>query len=263
MTSASESTDILHKKIMTLTDKYFPWKNHKISSTNKPWITDSIRRKIRRKDRAFKKNKKCERWRTIANEVSEDIIRKKKEYYDNEAEKIKSAGSGRIPFGILTHVSEPDEPPAWNVTQMRPGASEAEIAEELADYFVQITPAIPENTPLTYQSPFNAIEPHQVAERFRLSKKPKCAVVEDPLPCVINSTADLLAIPATRIMNIALATLQWPKAWKVETQSAIPKTTCPKSFSEVRNISCTNFISKILESFVLDKLKEEIHLKYN
>ena len=78
--------------------------------------------------------------------------------------------SVRIPYGVLTHIAEPDNPPTWNVTKMRPDLSEAELAEELATYFVKITdeftPVDPENIPLTY-APYLEVEPHQVAERGR------------------------------------------------------------------------------------------------
>ena len=92
----TESVEILQKKITTLRDMGFPWKKRKIRSTDKPWISDSIRRKIRRRDRAYKKNKKCQRWRDIAEEVSEDIKRRKKEYYDREAEKMTQS-NGSLP----------------------------------------------------------------------------------------------------------------------------------------------------------------------
>ena len=49
----------------------------------------------------------------------------------------------------------------------------------------------------------------------------------------------------------------------METQTAIPKTHSPANYNELRNISCTNFLSKILESFVLERLQNEIELKYS
>ena len=137
----------------------------------------------------------------------------------------------------------------------------------MAEYFVKITdefePLNMTSLPNKYEKPFSPINPHEVAERIRNARKPKSAVEGDPIPQVLNRTADLLAIPATRAMNLTLSEFTWPQQWKMETQSAIPKTPNPNDYSELRNISCTNFLSKILESFVLDKLKQEVVFKYN
>ena len=38
----------------------------------------------------------------------------------------------------------------------------------------------------------------------------------------------------------------------------VPKTTSPSSLSQCRNISCTNFLSKVLEGVILTRLREEI-----
>ena len=62
---------------------------------------------------------------------------------------------------------------------------------------------------------------------------------------------------------MAIRDFIWPDEWKVETQTAIPKKTTPTSMSDLRNISCTNYLSKILESFVLEKLRREVKMKYN
>ena len=54
--------------------------------------------------------------------------------------------------------------------------------------------------------------------------------------------------------------MSWPSIWKAETVSAIPKNPAPSGLSELRNLSCTPLYSKVLESFILEKLKEETSL---
>ena len=83
------------------------------------------------------------------------------------------------------------------------------------------------------------------------------------LPSLANKYSDLTAIPATRIINFSLATQTWPTPWKEETQSAIPKCDGASEFDQLRNLSCTNSLSKILESFVLSKLRTEIKIRPN
>ena len=62
----------------------------------------------------------------------------------------------------------------------------------------------------------------------------------------------------TDIINSALANHEWPDVWKLETMIIIPKCQTPTSYSELRNLSCTPLLSKILESFVLETLKKEL-----
>ena len=70
---------------------------------------------------------------------------------------------------------------------------------------------------------------------------------------------DILAQPLTFIFNQALSTLDWPELWKHETVTVIPKNNSPSQLSELRNLSCTPLFSKVLESFVLETLNDEIN----
>ena len=54
--------------------------------------------------------------------------------------------------------------------------------------------------------------------------------------------------------------LQWPNPWLIETQSVIPKKDDATSFDQLRNLSCTNSFSKILETFVLERIRTEVTL---
>ena len=49
----------------------------------------------------------------------------------------------------------------------------------------------------------------------------------------------------------------------METQTAIPKKEGAESFDQLRNLSCTNGLSKVMETIVLEKLTNEVQLKSN
>ena len=100
-------------------------------------------------------------------------------------------------------------------------------------------------------------ELYQISARLRGMKKPKSQVEGESL---VTEYADLLAIPLAHIFGQVFATLQWPDLWKRETVTVIPKGSSPSSIAELRNLSCTPLFSKLLESFVLDMLKEETNL---
>ena len=75
--------------------------------------------------------------------------------------------------------------------------------------------------------------------------------------------ADFLAIPLCDIYNTIVITKVWPKDWKEEYVTVIPKKTVPSSVDHLRNISCTKLASKIFESYVLEWLLKQVKLKWN
>ena len=130
---------------------------------------------------------------------------------------------------ILKDIPIPDRTKAWTINSLRPGLSDTDLASELAVYFVRITdeftPLNNQAVPITFSRPYTNVQPHEVAQRKRSSKRVKSAVDGDILPCLASNLSDLTAVPATRIINYALQTLHWPALWKIETQTAIQRVT--------------------------------------
>ena len=87
------------------------------------------------------------------------------------------------------------------------------------------------------------------------------AQVEGDLsPRMVTKYADILAIPLKHIFDLIAETLKWPDTWKDESVTLIPKVPIPSSIGELRNLSCTPFFLKVLESFILEMLRGEITL---
>ena len=51
--------------------------------------------------------------------------------------------------------------------------------------------------------------------------------------------------------------------WKKEFVAPIPKKPVPKTINNLRNISCTAFFSKVLESFFLGWLTKQVNIRQN
>ena len=251
-----------------ITDECLPWRERKVRSTDDPWITDEIRCEIRRRKRRFDKWQRGPRWKQ-AKETTDHLIKESKEaFYKEAVEKLKQKGSSQLPYKALRELAIPDRPDPWTVNETRPGLSNTDLAEKLASYFVRVTdefePIDPDYIPpVTFDSPYDVLMPHQVAAMIRGEKKSKSAVQGDMLPSLANEYSDLTAVPATRIMNFALAKKTWPLPWKQETQTAIPKKDQATDFDNLRNLSCTNSLAKILESRGLKKLRNEVTLRNN
>ena len=69
--------------------------------------------------------------------------------------------------------------------------------------------------------------------------------------------------PLCSIFNAVKNQRSWPKDCKTEYQTCIPKTSRPQSVEELRNISCTNCFSKVLELYILKEARKSVKLKAN
>ena len=110
-------------------------------------------------------------------------------------------------------------------------------------------PPPPKRRPLTIE---------EVRTKLKASKKPSSTVEGDLLPRLVKAFHHDLAVPARTIFNAVLRDAKWPTKWKTETTVVIPKCNNPGSLSECRNISCTPYLSKVLESVLLEDLRNEI-----
>ena len=96
-----------------------------------------------------------------------------------------------------------------------------------------------------------------MARRIKEIKKPKSSVSIDPLSVFLTSHATKLAEGITLIINSIRSGGPWPRTWKEEEGTIIPKCGRPDSLDQTRNISCTSVFSKVCEGFLLDLLLEE------
>ena len=144
---------------------------------------------------------------------------------------------------------------------------DGEVAEELAVYFNRISeefyPLTTDQIPTTHHRALPLLRPYQVSSRIRHFRKPKSMVEGDVFPAVLTKFSDFFAVPLSDIYSKVAASGVWPETWKTEYVTIIPKTSSPESFGNLRNISCTLLVSKIMESYVLEWAKQEVTTKNN
>ena len=88
-------------------------------------------------------------------------------------------------------------------------------------------------------------------------KKPNSSVAGDIPKKLIQEYPFLWAEPAANIFNTIIESAEWPNSWKVEHAIVLPKTETPNQVQnedDVRTISKTNFLSKLLENLLGDWL---------
>ena len=170
--------------------------------------------------------------------------------------------SERSFFKNIRSYKSKEKPKPFDVRDVLVGLTNAECAEKLAEHFnavsEEFSPLEPADIPVTTGVARPPLLPFQVAGRLRAFRKPKSMVIGDIFPKLVTRCADFLALPLTDIYNEVAATTIWPSSWKREYVSAIPKCGLPSSMDDLRNISCTLLVSKVLESYVLQWAQEEV-----
>ena len=245
------------KMIGSLTDHHFPFKTLRRRSNEKPWITNGIRRRSKKKRRIFRKRGRSASWRELTRNLEEEVRASKEAFVDKAIEK---GGNGKDFYAVVKKLSGPGSSSAWSVRDLFPGVSDAEICKKVTDYFSSVggreagrPMAEMERVPVGLQ-----FSEDKVVEMLKNMKKKDSHVPGDPLPFLIRKMPDLFAPPISIIFNKACEEGIWPTSWKTEHITIIPKTKNPVGLSETRNISCTALLSKLLEGALLNQLKAEL-----
>ena len=76
----------------------------------------------------------------------------------------------------------------------------------------------------------------------------------DPPPRLLKEFALEIVCPVTEIFNNIVKTGNWPKVWKIEHGIPLKKKENVQSEDDIRVISLTPVLSKIMEQFVIEWL---------
>ena len=260
---ATKLTQIL----MDLMDKHFPEKTVRRKETDLPWLDNWARKRIKRKSAIYRAEGASARWENARTELEEHLAKKKEEYLAKQRLKFIGPNASSEFFKNVKAFSNAEKPKTFDVRDLRPGNTDEETAKEVAEFFNRISaefsPLEPSQIPFTYDRPVQMLVAGDVTKLLKKAKKTKSMVRGDIFPSLINDCAEHLALPLTSIYNSILNTFVWPRDWKREFVTVIPKKGIPESFSDLRNISCTQLFSKVFEGVVLARLQEEVALKKN
>ena len=260
----------LHRIIEKATNTNFPYKDYKVKSTDDPWIDDATRTKIDHRKGVFEREGRDSRnWREMKTLTNDMIKTRKKKYYMKEVEKLSQEGAHLVPYKALKNLAVAERPPPWTPGCLFPHMPEPEVAEEMAEYFGKISQkfAAVDRTelPRTFDRPIADLSRQQITDRLTEMKKPRSSVTGDPLTRFVNVHAAEFSPVLERIFNLVRRGAPWPKAWRKEEVTVIPKgnSDSVESLDNCRNISCTSIFSKLLESYMLDDIQSEVSLESN
>ena len=138
----------------------------------------------------------------------------------------------------------------------------AEYFGQISQQFATVNAAL---LPRTYDRPVSALMQQQIVDPLTEMKKPRSSVTADPLTRFVNVHATEFAPVLERIYNLVRRGAEWPRLWRTEEVTVIPKGNedAVESLDGCRNISCTSIFSKLLEAYMLDGIQSEVTLDKN
>ena len=262
----SQSAELLRSVLDKLMNECFPTKTRVIKSTDSPWMTREVYLLSRRKKREYARKRRSPRWKMLDRLCQAATEKAKTCFFENVKNEVKTSGNSAGFFKAVKRLAQGDQKSTeWSINDMFPGNTDDQIAENVATFFNKISceyePLQP--TPVTFDFE-SSICPalHQVAASLKSFKKPRSIVDGDIFRQLVTKYADVLAIPLHHVYKRSFARGIWPELWKRETVVVIPKCSKPSSLSELRNLSCTPLFSKVMESFILERLKSEVPLSH-
>ena len=262
---SNAKADAFQRTLDSLMDLHFPYKTIRRKDTDLPWINEAALRKIRKKRAIYQSEGQSDRCYSMKDHVDKYLEKRQEEYLAKQRTNMTAPDASKLFFANVMSYNSAEKPKSFNVMDILPDKSEKEAAEEVATYFNRISdefkPLKPWEVPTTYERFLPRLTMEQVQTRLRKAKKPKSMVEGDSFPRLINRCSPYIALSLADIFNTILETSVWPIAWKRKYVSVIPKKSLPSSLSELRNISCTKFFSKVFEGYVLQLAMEEISLK--
>ena len=242
--------------IRRLTEAHFPLVRVRKRSNESPWITRSIRRLWKKKIRIYKKEGRSQAWWSTDRIIQEKIESSRISFVEKM---VEEGNCGRSFYTATKKLAKAAIVPQWTVKDLFVGRPAPEVGKEVLGYFGKI--ATGDQEPLAgVQCPggLPTFTPDRTTELLAAVKKSDSYVDGDPLPHLVRSYPRAFATPITAIFNEINDTGTWPKDWKTEHLTIIPKNPNPADLSECRNISCTSIFSKVMEGQVLQQLRREL-----
>lgn len=248
----------------------FSWKRVRRKTSDKPWISDAIRVRIKRRKAVFRIQGRSDVWKRLNKGIQKTIAFRKRIYEKKITEKLENAGKTGQWFSIYKYLSSDEMPERWNVSEICPDDLPAVLADKLAEHFSQIT-NLASPLDLDHDIPQSSVGPglipqltvKNVEKVLRHFKKSNSRVTGDIPKELVNQNTLKLAQALTPIYNASFLNKSWPAVWKVETVIPIPKTISPGDFDDIRPISMTTLWSKVMETYVATFTIEETALNWN
>ena len=266
--SVDKKAENLHNIIMNKLNEVCPEKDRKISSDDDPWYTEKLKKLQRKKSRSFRKNRNSEKYKKLRKLYDTEVIKAKKEFKKKSIDDVLTAKSAQW-YSKLKRITNyaQEKSDKIEVDEISHLSAQSQ-AEAIADSFSAISneyePINKDDIDIQSfpKSSIPQFKPHIVMKYLQNIKTDRSTAPGDIPARIIKEFASYLCIPFTNIINCGLRVGHWPKMYKKETITPIPKQFPPETREMLRPIAnLCNFnkiLEKIISEMVISDMKETL-----
>ncbi len=257
-----EKTRNFHNTIRSKYEEFFPEKSITVSPLDKPWMTPELKRINRKMKQEFWRNRKSPLWKTLKKKFLTVKKANCKRFYTRIFDEALNSSPSRW-YSLVKKIGLQDvKSESINVECLNDILDE-DAADCVAEHFARISQ---EYEPLNRNIlpsflpslPPPTLHEHEIYNELRMMKRTKSVLPID-LPYKLRTEfAAELALPLTNIFNTCLQQGTYPKMWKFEWITPVPKLKNPITIKDLRKISCTSDFSKLFERFLRNWILEDI-----
>ncbi|CAH1247347.1 NPC1 [Branchiostoma lanceolatum] len=253
-----EKVKTFYSLTMTLVNQHLPVKVSATKACDKKWMTEGVKRAIRKRAEEFKRHGKSARWKTFRNKVQTSIRHAKNWHYRNFIQTLKQENPRKWWGSVNRELGRAQE--RSNSTTIE-DVPDHEVAEVLNQYFASAW------CPGTYlhlfplQCPTPCVDLCSIGEVKTLLKdlNPHKASGPDDLPTwTLKHYADDLAPVITHLFNASYEEGVVPSIWKAANVVPVPKSKGAANASEMRPVSLLPVAAKLMERCILKRLLPSI-----
>ena len=260
-----KKAEIFQTQLLQKYEEIFPIKQLKICDEDKPWFSKSLKLLDRKRKREFLKNKKSEKWHSLNEEFIEKMNLEKSNYYSNIVADLKETNPSKW-YSKVKRMTGKDKNCEVNHIEELSGKDDVDQREIIANHYAKISQ---EYEPVKNEDFKDFLEKHGSANPpnvgpfkvFKTIKKmnKKAATVPGDLPIkLIQIFADELTLPLCHIINSCLKGGVYPKIWKCEIVTPVPKVHPPEKLEHLRKIAGLMNFSKVMDKILADFMMKDM-----
>ena len=254
--------------LSSMVEQFFPLKLTKTLSVDKPWISSSLKCYIRKRQVAlYKFGKFSPIYKYWRNEVQRAVKSVRGTYYKQSVGKLKTTNVSRWWKEVKKLGGLSSQESWYDQLSLSNTSTHVDLADHYNDFLVSLTshfkPLRPNDQMENYTVPdYLLVNTQTVLSALRCIKTTKSCGPDGIPNKILKTFAEELAPVICDIYNTSLQQGIFPEHLKRSIAVPIPKTSPPTSIeNDLRPISLTSQIAKILEGFTLDSLLVDIGTK--
>ena len=249
-------TDIINLGLNTIMSE----RSTKVYETARPWLSVQLKQLIARRQKTFASGNQY-LFKILRNKVNRERKRCRKVYYENKVEGLRASR----PRDWWREVKQLCG--STKFTERDLVCEDAVLAEKINQAFVSV---MKDYSPLADSARVSAndddpivVTEQSVARKLREVSTSLASDPDDIPNWLLKEYAEILAVPIADILNASFSEVSVPRVWKLADVPPLPKAPIVSDFNkDLRPISLTSTMSKIADSFVIEKALKPVMLSH-